>query len=50
MFFPREGLAGGAEHRDFFVNLIDMGTVWEPVDESEERFVGKNREVDRDPR
>lgn len=28
---------------DFFVNLVDMGTVWEPIDESEERFEGKNR-------
>ncbi|MCP1363942.1 catalase-peroxidase, partial [Halomonas sp. BBD48] len=28
---------------DFFANLVDMGTVWEPVDESEERFVGKDR-------
>ncbi|BBI60222.1 hypothetical protein HSBAA_15280 [Vreelandella sulfidaeris] len=28
---------------DFFVNLIDMGTVWEPTDESEERFVGRDR-------
>nr|WP_246009037.1 peroxidase family protein [Halomonas nanhaiensis] len=27
----------------FFVNLIDMGTVWEPVDEHEERFVGRDR-------
>ena len=28
---------------DFFVNLIDMSTVWEPMDESEERFVGRDR-------
>ncbi|WP_202980354.1 catalase/peroxidase HPI [Marinobacter fonticola] len=28
---------------DFFVNLVDMGTVWEPVGESEDRFEGKNR-------
>jgi catalase-peroxidase len=28
---------------DFFVNLIDMGTVWEPVGEGEEVFVGKDR-------
>ena len=28
---------------DFFVNLIDMGTVWEPIDEDEERFEGRSR-------
>ncbi|SFU73863.1 catalase/peroxidase HPI [Halomonas korlensis] len=28
---------------DFFVNLIDMGTVWEPIDESEEYFEGRDR-------
>ncbi|MFC0446108.1 catalase/peroxidase HPI [Pseudidiomarina halophila] len=28
---------------DFFVNLVDMGTVWEPLDDSEERFEGRNR-------
>lgn len=28
---------------DFFVNLIDMGTVWEPVDENEEHFTGRDR-------
>ncbi|MFA9445770.1 catalase/peroxidase HPI [Egicoccus sp. AB-alg6-2] len=28
---------------DFFVNLIDMGTVWEPIGEGEERFEGKDR-------
>ncbi|WP_331280642.1 peroxidase family protein [Halomonas sp. BC04] len=28
---------------DFFVNLVDMGTVWEPLDESEERFEGRDR-------
>jgi catalase-peroxidase len=30
---------------DFFVNLIAMGTVWEPVGEGEERFVGKDRKT-----
>ncbi|MDX1620450.1 MAG: catalase/peroxidase HPI [Nitriliruptorales bacterium] len=33
---------------DFFVNLIDMGTVWEPVGEGEEVFVGKDRETGED--
>ncbi|HCR97448.1 MULTISPECIES: catalase/peroxidase HPI [Halomonas] len=28
---------------DFFVHLIDMGTVWEPVDDTEARFVGRDR-------
>ena len=28
---------------DFFANLIDMGTVWEPVGEGEERFEGRDR-------
>ena len=28
---------------DFFVNLVDMGTVWEPVGEGEERFEGRDR-------
>ncbi len=28
---------------DFFVNLVDMGTVWEPVGEGEAEFVGKDR-------
>jgi catalase-peroxidase len=28
---------------DWFVNLVDMGTVWEPVGEGEFRFVGKDR-------
>ncbi len=28
---------------DFFVNLISMGTVWELLDESEERFEGRDR-------
>ncbi len=28
---------------DFFVNLLDMGTAWEPVGEGEDSFVGKDR-------
>jgi catalase-peroxidase len=28
---------------DFFVNLLDMNTVWEPVSESGEEFEGRNR-------
>jgi len=28
---------------DFFVNLLDMGTVWEATDESNEEFVGCDR-------
>ena len=28
---------------DFFVNLLDMGTVWTPTDETEEEFQGRDR-------
>ncbi len=28
---------------DFFANLVDMGTVWQPIGEGEERFEGKDR-------
>ena len=28
---------------DFFVNLVDMGTLWKPIDEDEQRFVGRDR-------
>jgi len=28
---------------DFFVNLLDMGTTWQPVSESEETFEGRDR-------
>jgi catalase-peroxidase len=28
---------------DFFANLVDMGTVWEPIGEGEDRFEGKDR-------
>ena len=30
---------------DFFTNLIDMGTVWEKADASEQRFIGKDRKT-----
>jgi catalase-peroxidase len=30
---------------DFFVNLIDMETVWQPVDDKEERFEGRDRKT-----
>ncbi|HTY71356.1 MAG TPA: catalase/peroxidase HPI [Actinomycetes bacterium] len=33
----------GTLTNDFFVNLLDMGTTWEPTDDSEETFVGKDR-------
>jgi catalase-peroxidase len=33
----------GALTNDFFVNLLDMATVWEPVDESERTFKGRDR-------
>ena len=28
---------------DFFVNLLDMGTVWQPISEAEETFEGRDR-------
>jgi len=33
----------GQLSNDFFVNLLDMGTVWHPVDESAQRFEGHDR-------
>ena len=33
----------GTLTNDFFVNLLDMGTIWEPVSESEETFQGRDR-------
>jgi catalase-peroxidase len=33
----------GVLTNDFFVNLLDMGTVWEPTDESEQTFAGSDR-------
>ncbi len=28
---------------DFFVNLLDMNTVWKPISEKEETFEGRDR-------
>ncbi len=50
---------GGAAHgvftdrpgqltNDFFTNLLDMGTVWDPLSEAEEEFVGKDRKTGAD--
>ena len=33
----------GTLSNDFFVNLLDMNTVWEPISEDEEDFIGKDR-------
>ncbi len=33
----------GSLTTDFFVNLLDMGTVWEPTSEAEETFTGRDR-------
>jgi catalase-peroxidase len=33
----------GTLTNDFFVNLVDMSTVWEPTSESEDAFVGRDR-------
>lgn len=33
----------GALTTDFFVNLLDMGTVWKPVSEDEMLFEGRDR-------
>ena len=33
----------GALTNDFFVNLLDMGTQWQPVGEGEEEFEGRDR-------
>jgi catalase-peroxidase len=30
---------------DFFVNLVDMGTEWSPIDDTEEFFEGKDRKT-----
>jgi catalase-peroxidase len=35
----------GTLSNDFFVNLLDMGTKWEPTSEAEEMFEGKNRKT-----
>jgi catalase-peroxidase len=31
---------------DFFVNLVDMGTTWQPADEAEQTFEGRDRSTD----
>ncbi len=36
----------GALTNDFFVNLLDMGTVWTPVSEDEDVFEGRDRHTD----
>ncbi|NKF21984.1 catalase/peroxidase HPI [Solimonas marina] len=33
----------GVLSNDFFVKLLDMGTVWKPVDDKAERFEGRDR-------
>ena len=33
----------GSLTNDFFVNLLDMGTTWLPVDKAEETFEGRDR-------
>ncbi|MCX7671107.1 MAG: catalase-peroxidase, partial [Anaerolineae bacterium] len=35
----------GALTNDFFVNLLDMGTVWHPITEDAEVFEGRNRKT-----
>jgi catalase-peroxidase len=35
--------APGRLTNDFFVNLLDMGTVWTPTDETAETFEGRDR-------
>jgi catalase-peroxidase len=35
----------GTLTNDFFVNLLDMGTTWEPVSEAEETFEGRDRKT-----
>ena len=32
----------------FFTNLIDMDTVWEKADASEQRFIGKDRKTGKE--
>jgi catalase-peroxidase len=39
VFTARDGMLTN----DFFVNLLDMGTTWQPVDESDETFEGRDR-------
>jgi catalase-peroxidase len=35
----------GALSNDFFVNLLDMGTVWKPVSEAADLFEGRDRKT-----
>lgn len=35
----------GALTNEFFVNLLDMGTTWHPIDEAKETFEGKDRKT-----
>eukprot|EP00127_Corallochytrium_limacisporum_P007230 Clim_evm3s244 gene=Clim_evmTU3s244 len=35
----------GVLTNDFFVNLLDISTVWEPADEFEYEFIGRDRET-----
>jgi len=35
----------GSLTNDFFVNLLDMGTIWQPTSEAEETFEGRDRET-----
>jgi catalase-peroxidase len=35
----------GVLSNDFFVNLLDMGTVWTPVDSEAELFEGRDRKT-----
>ncbi|QJB58285.1 catalase/peroxidase HPI [Pseudodesulfovibrio sp. zrk46] len=37
--------APGTLTNDFFVNLLDMGTVWKPTSEEQEVFEGRDRET-----
>ena len=32
---------------DFFINLLDMDTVWKPTSEDSDRFEGRDRETDK---
>jgi catalase-peroxidase len=35
----------GALTNDFFVNLLDMGTVWKPTSEAADAFEGRDRKT-----
>lgn len=35
----------GALTNDFFVNLLDMSTIWAPADETKETFMGRDRKT-----